>query len=169
MQGFRERPDVEGPLDIWPKTAIAISQWWTEVGRYSVCNLSREGDEVIAIADIARYFSQVILETYYAGLWGGKHLLTGLLWERGSNSQRRPREYRGMRHFSGFNHGNPLTLVAKRLHSEEPSWSWASIDGCVQAPYALFCETEKQLAEVLEVKVTTKTSDIFLRRSLVVN
>jgi len=83
-----------------------ISTWTRIVENYSMRNLGRPDDKLIALSSIARKFGQLSGKEYVAGLW--KHALPRfLLWQPFGTGKYIPK------------------YVA-------PSWSWASIDGGIR-------------------------------------
>ena len=59
-----------------------IERWWKVVDRYTNCSLTYPSDKLVAISGMARAFSTLVNEPYYAGIWGGQHLILSLLWHR---------------------------------------------------------------------------------------
>jgi hypothetical protein len=94
--------------------------YWEEIIReYSECQLTKDGDKLVAMSAIAKEISMLGgWGEYLAGLWGSD-ILSDLLWvsthdhkkaKEGLNWPCRPGVYRA------------------------PSWSWASIDGPINWP-----------------------------------
>ncbi|KAI0458969.1 heterokaryon incompatibility protein-domain-containing protein [Xylaria acuta] len=84
------------------------ARWWRLVQIYTRAKLTYQNDKLIAVAGLARAFSSVIREPYYAGIWGGADLILSLLWiswPRLSVESMPQTAYRA------------------------PSWSWASVEG----------------------------------------
>ncbi|RYP59861.1 hypothetical protein DL770_010128 [Monosporascus sp. CRB-9-2] len=87
--------------------------WLAVVFMYTFRNISVPSDRLVALAGVAEQFHLVYNDQYLAGLWR-RTLLFDLLWESSSaigRPQPRPKGYRA------------------------PSWSWASIDGLINAEY----------------------------------
>ena len=82
-----------------------IRRWKDVVQNYSRRNLSDAGDKLLALAAIAKKFSQVSGHDYVAGLW--RHALPELLLWR------------------------PMTIGEYPQKYVAPSWSWASITGSI--------------------------------------
>lgn len=57
-----------------------VARWWRLVQKYTRSKLTHQADKLIAISGLARAFSTVIREPYYAGLWGGTDFVLSLLW-----------------------------------------------------------------------------------------
>ena len=95
--------------------AFFAHQLWPRIlEAFSSCMLTKPSDKLIAIAGIAKRMSTVIQDEYVVGMWR-RFLPSELLWQvdhcRQVNHEPslRPREYRA------------------------PTWSWASVDGCINA------------------------------------
>lgn len=58
----------------------SVLLWWDIVKIYTRCVLTVESDKLIALSGLARQFAENIKEPYFAGIWGGEHLVSGLLW-----------------------------------------------------------------------------------------
>lgn len=114
--------------------------WRAAVEDYSRCALTMETDKLVAISGIAKIFQARLRDDYLAGLWR-RVLVTDLLWktslrdnESHGRRPRRPKEYRA------------------------PSWSWAPVDGVIQAGYGGRDES-CLLATVIDAKVTLLSDD----------
>ena len=57
-----------------------LYRWWQIIHLYSKCSLSYNSDRLVAISGMARAYSVLANEPYYAGIWGGKYFLCSLLW-----------------------------------------------------------------------------------------
>jgi hypothetical protein len=65
---------------------------------YSTCDITVAKDKLVAVAGIAKWMSARINRPYYAGIWGGEFLISGLLWTVSyDNGARRSPTYRGKR------------------------------------------------------------------------
>ncbi|KAJ3562341.1 hypothetical protein NPX13_g8601 [Xylaria arbuscula] len=97
-------------------------RWWKMLQIYTRSNLTYQNDKLIALSGIAREFSKLIDEPYYAGVWGGDYAVFSLLW-----------------------HSLPQRPVVAIPQSEyrAPSWSWASTEGTC---YELTVPTVAELA-----------------------
>lgn len=73
QRGWLRSRDGENDFDI-------IGRWWTIIDEYSKCSLTYNSDRLVAISGIAKTYSVLVNEPYYAGIWGGKYLLLSLLW-----------------------------------------------------------------------------------------
>ncbi|KAI0828071.1 HET-domain-containing protein [Hypoxylon sp. FL0890] len=90
---------------------VAYRQAWLAIiFMYTIRDLSVSSDKLPALGGVAEQFQIVTGDQYLAGLWR-KTLLLDLIWECGYAPQPRPESYRA------------------------PSWSWASTDGLISAPY----------------------------------
>jgi hypothetical protein len=73
--------------------------WWKLVRVYSGSDITYAGDKLIALAGLAKTFGHLIMEDYYAGIWGRPGLLRSLLWREDMDEHRRrppiTMEYRG--------------------------------------------------------------------------
>jgi hypothetical protein len=58
----------------------SIERWWRVIEIYTGCDLTYGPDKLIAIGGLANNMSRIINEPYYAGIWGGEHLIPSLLW-----------------------------------------------------------------------------------------
>lgn len=115
----------------------AHQNWKLIIERYSLTNLTKAKDKLIALAGIAEQMSTQVGAPYVAGMWGNKYFASQLLWrvepqfknQKFLYPSRRPKFYRA------------------------PSFSWAAID----APQGIHCgetqEEEKLLIKVTEVDV----------------
>ncbi|KAK0701326.1 heterokaryon incompatibility protein-domain-containing protein [Lasiosphaeris hirsuta] len=92
---------------------VARQAWLSIVFMYTLRQISHEDDKLPAVGGVAEQYAMVTGEQYLAGLWSGS-LLFDLLWSVHSAGtddakKRRPARYRA------------------------PSWSWASVDGLIEA------------------------------------
>lgn len=81
--------------------------WLDLIEIYSNCELTNEGDKLVAISGMVQKVYNNTRNLYCAGLWSDT-IAQGLLWLRVEVSLRRPKRPRA------------------------PSWSWASYDGPIQ-------------------------------------
>ncbi|CAM1509816.1 Fc.00g001510.m01.CDS01 [Cosmosporella sp. VM-42] len=80
--------------------------WGTVVAIYVACDLTKESDRFVAMAGIAKTFSEISGDVYLAGLWK-RMIYIDLLWATSAS----------------------LGVQARRSNSYAPSWSWVSIVG----------------------------------------
>lgn len=93
-----ERGWVSAPTD---DVDIPLARWLHIVEIYSRCALTYPDDKLIALGGLAKSFSILLREDYYAGIWGGKHLVPCLLWTPvGQSGPYSPSTYLGL--FSRF-------------------------------------------------------------------
>jgi hypothetical protein len=109
--------------------------WYTMVERYNRRALTFEKDKLPAISGIAREVAAITKHTYKAGIWL-EDAHTGLRWAASGTGKR---------------------------HSEytAPSWSWASLTYTNGNFYDQFFASSDDIAEVLEMDVTTVGEDIY--------
>ncbi|RSM19465.1 hypothetical protein CDV31_001625 [Fusarium ambrosium] len=118
-----------------------LKNWLGLTSSYSQCELTNDGDTLIALCGIAKAFSQVFRCRYFAGIWED-YLLEGLLWRAaeqihetaGQGKIRRCKEY-----------------VA-------PSWSWTSVKG-ISLPFS--GTIDLPLVVVLKVETQPRNGDPF--------
>ncbi|KAF9479124.1 HET-domain-containing protein [Pholiota conissans] len=113
-------------------------QWQNILEDYSKRKSTLSSDKLVAVASVAEILQSHVQDQYIAGLWR-RNLLDDLLWEviapMGPDETHLPR---------------PITYRA-------PTWSWASVDGELQArrwQYDLACASYK--AEIQMCKATPK-------------
>ncbi|KAK4096829.1 HET-domain-containing protein [Parathielavia hyrcaniae] len=101
----------------WPlagERKTARQAWLSVVFMYTLRQISNEADKLPAVGGVAEQFARVAGDQYLAGLWR-LSLLFDLLWSVGNDgtdpNNRRPERYRA------------------------PSWSWASVNGLVDATW----------------------------------
>lgn len=117
---------------------FAHQLWPRIVQLYTQCQLTKPNDKLIAISGIAKRMGSIIHDDYVVGMWR-RYLPSELLWfvdhHRQSNGQPsvRPDEYRA------------------------PSFSWASIEGCISAGTPV---EEGILISVKELSIDHVTEDI---------
>jgi hypothetical protein len=58
----------------------SVLRWWKLVSLYTKCSLTYDSDKLIALSGVASTLSTKINESYFAGIWGGKYLISGLAW-----------------------------------------------------------------------------------------
>lgn len=89
---------------------VRSAQWTALIEEYSRRSLSNNGEKLVAIAELARHFSEIAgfpESDYIAGLWR-HNFPSELLWT--------------------VSNGSPI----HPLQCQAPSWSWASITGIVE-------------------------------------
>ncbi|MCJ1404410.1 hypothetical protein MMC11_007635, partial [Xylographa trunciseda] len=91
-----------------PDIFTLYRNWMGTVRRFTLCNLTRQNDKLVAISGLARKFHEALgpNEEYVGGIWK-RYSHLHLLWDGSYRTNFRWREYRA------------------------PSWSWASFEGCV--------------------------------------
>ncbi|KAK0256189.1 hypothetical protein LTR91_003676 [Friedmanniomyces endolithicus] len=109
---------TQQPNKLVPREQAELQRVWkAAVENYTRCQLTKGTDKLVALAGIAAVVGGVSGEKYIAGMWQTE-LIQQLNWRvvgcrasDGSPSKRQqPGDYRG------------------------PSWSWASVDGCIEVP-----------------------------------
>ncbi|KUJ13812.1 uncharacterized protein LY89DRAFT_736809 [Mollisia scopiformis] len=116
----------------------AFNGWKLIVEHYSRAKLTYPSDKLVAISGLAQKFAEGVKESYYGGIWGGKHLLESLLWVCQKNNQvYRPLEYRA------------------------PSWSWASIDSEILYGGARDIGPHETFVRFLSIHTSPKADDLF--------
>ena len=117
---------------------------WSEIVRvYTMCNLTKPGDKLIACAGLAKRIAAVSKDEYLAGLWR-HHLEYQLLWEVAANPFPRRRQIGDTSRPPGY---------------RAPSWSWASLDGPVKLPR--FPAGTAALARVADVLLKHEGDNIY--------
>ena len=117
-------------------TPNAFRLWTTVIKQYARKELTVEGDKLVALAGVAKWYQGLFKDdVYLAGLWKS-HLVDQLLWEVSPNTAAsRPKAFRA------------------------PSWSWASVDGRVGFRDILESNRQNKLAQVVDACVTTAPGD----------
>ena len=98
-QGMQLAPDYDDFLGTergWlsthmEDTHLLLARWLRLVETYSQCALTCPDDKLIALSGLAKSFSTLLKEDYYAGIWGGNHLVLCLLWTPVGESSPFPR------------------------------------------------------------------------------
>ncbi len=103
------------------------AMWSAALDNYTQCELTKGTDKLVAISGVARVLADQFRDQYLAGLWQS-NLVGGLCW-RVSGMRRATQEL------------VPVGGYARRWETSRrasppapylaPSWSWASVDGCV--------------------------------------
>ena len=138
----RVRYQIQGDCGDCAKSDPDVSYretWTSIVNGYSVTGLTKEEDKLVAISGIAKRMQSLLDDVYLAGLWR-KDLPFQLLWSVDDISDtaatrvraKRPRRYRA------------------------PSWSWASLDGPVDAQGARY---DDFVITILDADVTPVGAD----------
>lgn len=91
--------------------------WRTAVQKYTSCDLTKGRDKLIAIWGIAKLVRDTLGVEYGAGLWE-ENLEDQLTW----------------RVTDCHLHERPSESKEEHLARNIPSWSWASMDGCIEVP-----------------------------------
>jgi hypothetical protein len=95
MQAIPDYADFLGAERGWvpaltEDVGLQLTRWLHIVEIYSRCALTCPDDKLVALAGLAKSFSPFLKEEYYAGIWGGKHLVSCLLWTPVGQSERCP-------------------------------------------------------------------------------
>lgn len=112
-----------------------MAMWWSILREYTLGKLTKPSDKLMAISGVAQVIHALCPEEdYLAGIWRSD-LLLSLMWRLYPNRNEKSRRFD--------------TYVA-------PSWSWASIEGRVNAsrPMPMFKNDTKYLVDILEAKTT---------------
>ena len=109
------------------KQHAALDRKWTEViSQYSRCELTKAQDKLIAISGVAKVLADRFDDTYVAGLWQS-NLVGGLCW-------RVPKMRRTTQDLIPSGLYARRWEISRRLEGNgAPSWSWASVDGEIEA------------------------------------
>ena len=94
---------------VLPKHQLSIERWARIVGDYSKGNLTKSSDKLIALGGIARIIQNQTQDQYIAGMWR-ENLEDQLNWSR------------------FYACGERITPYTA------PTWSWASLKGCISYP-----------------------------------
>ncbi len=137
------------------------AMWSAALDNYTQCELTKATDKLVAISGVARVLADQFRDQYYAGLWQS-NLVGGLCW-RVSGMRRATQEL------------VPVGGYARRWETSRraappapylaPSWSWASVDGCiVPGPFLSVGkrgghERTRSLVAVTAVSVQPETLD----------
>ncbi|KAI0350133.1 HET-domain-containing protein [Trametes cingulata] len=135
----RRLPDVLFLADSLPikhgskEWEVVRKAWQEVVADYTQRSISVSSDKLVACGGIAEEFARVLRSDYLAGLWRDT-LLGDLLWSKRAGSDLpRPTTYRA------------------------PSWSWAAVDGRVEAGARdVRCHEGTAVASVIRCEVTLK-------------
>jgi hypothetical protein len=101
-------------------------KWSTVLSQYTRCELTRASDKLVAISGIAKVLADRFNDTYMAGLWQS-NLIGGLCW-------RLPQMRRTTQDLIPSYIYARRWEISRRLEGNgAPSWSWASVDGVVEA------------------------------------
>jgi hypothetical protein len=134
--GHREKLDTDNYVSMG-RSSLLSGDWEQIVREYSVRDLTKPKDKLIALHGLAGEYYELHQDEYFAGIWK-KSFLKGLLWERpygvADGVCSRPPDYRA------------------------PTWSWAAVKGPVQ--HRLFTESERKWTKVLNVKVEPSSDGV---------
>ncbi|MCJ1277868.1 hypothetical protein MMC21_005682 [Puttea exsequens] len=123
--------------ELWPRIVVTYTQ----------CMLSNPSDKLIALSGIAKRMRDIIQDEYVAGMWR-RYLSNELLWNVSNQRQ--------------GNQSPPMRSEQYRA----PSFSWASVDGCITVPpisdQGMLCSVE----DVWIVYVTDDTTGLIKGESL---
>ena len=99
-------------LALEPERKQSMYEFWHEVVRiYTLCDLTRPEDKLVAISGLAKRVQRCLGDEYIAGLWR-ESLPSELLWGVGKGDL------------------NKRPSTRSNLY-RAPTWSWASIDGWI--------------------------------------
>jgi hypothetical protein len=131
------------------------SHWHTILESYTKGSLTRSEDKLVAIAGVAKAHQELFGGDYLAGLWRDELPYT-LLWSVQSSKASK---------------GKEVQYVARVKPYRAPSWSWASVDGCIK--YVMVSKKAEgsqvlpvghwsvDLAFVSDAKVSTLSNNTF--------
>lgn len=97
--------DTEKEMTLWERFEFN-QRWYELVKTYSEGRLTNPTDRLIALSGVAEKIAESSHGKYIAGMWSSVSLELGLLWRVVSSGKR-------------------------QLFYCAPSWSWASVEGCV--------------------------------------
>jgi Heterokaryon incompatibility protein (HET) len=112
-------------------------EWYQLISAYTICDLSHEGDRLIALAGLAQRIQSKTGWQYLAGLWR-QSLFHDLRWYRTGEAKERSKSY-----------------IA-------PTWSWASVGGNVSWHMLSASHTELEphpLIDIISVETETHSLD----------
>ncbi|KAK1963293.1 heterokaryon incompatibility protein [Colletotrichum sublineola] len=119
-------------------TSQFVWDWYDMVAAYSSRGITKSYDRLPALSGLAKVMEECTGQKYVAGLWQF-HLGYGLLWRRSEQWLRKPADdYRA------------------------PSWSWASLEGCVSVPEIASMLTSGNEMEVMIDIVDVQTTPLGL-------
>lgn len=118
-------------------TLNAYYLWGKIVQAYSYGGLTKPEDKLMALSGLAKKLQHMVDDEYLAGLWRDM-LPPQLLWEVYDTRQ---------------GDGRPSV---RSPHYRAPSWSWASVDGCVGF---LMTRRTGSTVTIIEAQVSPCTSD----------
>lgn len=111
--------------------------WYTIVGTYTRCALTNPGDKLVALSGIAKRMRTIIKDEYVVGMWR-RYLASQLLWFVSDHWRR------------DFMPSN------RPMHYRAPSFSWASVDGCIGTGRL---SEDSSLCSIEDVKIEYATED----------
>jgi len=143
MLEFRISKGQKTQEQIWAMLHQFDWRWSSSITSYTLCNLTKHTDKLIAVSSIARELAntQILKRRYLAGLWD-INLPFQLAWITVKGSTTPPRE----------------SVVSAEYVA--PSWSWASVEAPVQK-CSIFNTGQVALADVLASDVALKTDFVF--------
>jgi hypothetical protein len=128
---------------VWELIQAFDMRWFLCVTSYTLCNLTKHTDKLIAVSSVARELASIIGKRYLAGLWD-VNLPFQLAWITVEGRTTPPRKRVGT---AGY--------VA-------PSWSWASVEAPVQPRFILNSDNGLvALADVRGAEVVLETGYAF--------
>lgn len=118
--------------------------WKLIVDNYTVCQLTKSKDKLIAVSGLAQYVASLTGDTYLAGMWK-KHLQQQMTW---------------IVEDPPVSSDLVIPLLSGDAGYRAPSWSWASLDSEIRLPHHYAVEDQISLIEILETVVKNPTSDL---------
>lgn len=123
--------------------AILHHKWTDVISQYSRCELTKAQDKLVAISGVAKVLAGRFDDTYVAGLWQS-NLIGDLCW-------RVPKMRRTTQDLIPSGLYARRWEISRRLEGNgAPSWSWASVDGEIEAGPFQSEEAEDRIEFVLE-------------------
>lgn len=108
--------------------AVLNDKWTAVLSEYSRCELTKAQDKLVAISGVAKVLADRFGDTYLAGLWQS-NLVGGLCWKV-------PKMRRTTQDLIPSGLYARRWEISRRLEDNgAPSWSWASVDGEIEAGY----------------------------------
>ena len=106
--------------------AVLNEKWAVVIDNYTRCELTKASDKLVAVSGVARVLANRFNDSYVAGLWQS-NLVGGLCW-------RVPKMRRTTQDLipSGL-YARRWEISRRLIDNGAPSWSWASVDGEIEA------------------------------------
>ncbi|KAH8649459.1 heterokaryon incompatibility protein-domain-containing protein [Tricladium varicosporioides] len=141
----RQDPDIDGAWlreensmgRLTSDPALNAYSLWNElVEAYSMLELTKVSDKLVAISGVAKYMRRQLDDTYLAGLWR-KHLPYHLLWTKRRDIPMNT---------------EPIDYIA-------PTWSWASIHEKITMYPVSHSQREKIVMRIVDAETFATTAD----------